>query len=75
MIVVIPKRYRIFHRTPTASGDFTFSTPFSRARAIESVTAIVMLADSAAEIVEALKARARGIAPDDVTALVVRRAQ
>ncbi len=41
--------------------------------ALESVTSIVMLAESAEEIVDAMRARARGVAPDDVTVLVVRR--
>jgi len=42
-------------------------------QALESVTALVMLATSADEIVEAMRARARGIAPDDVTVVAVRR--
>jgi len=41
--------------------------------ALESVATITMLAHSAAEIVEAMRTRARGVAPDDVTVLVVRR--
>jgi len=41
--------------------------------ALESVTTLTLLADSAAEIVDAMRTRARGIAPDDVTVLVVRR--
>jgi anti-sigma regulatory factor (Ser/Thr protein kinase) len=42
-------------------------------QALDSVTTLVMLATSAEEIVDAIKARARGVAPDDVTVVVVRR--
>lgn len=42
-------------------------------QALDSVTTLVMLATSADEIVDAIKARARGVAPDDVTVIVVRR--
>lgn len=42
-------------------------------QALDSVTTLVMLATSAEEVVDAIKARARGVAPDDVTVVVVRR--
>ncbi len=43
-------------------------------QAFESLASLVLLATSAQEVVDAMKLRARGVAPDDVTVLVVRRA-
>ena len=40
---------------------------------LDSVAALAMLAGSAEEIVQAMRSRARGVAPDDVTVMVVRR--
>jgi len=40
---------------------------------LDNVAALAMLAGSAEEIVQAMRARARGVAPDDVTVMVVRR--
>ena len=42
-------------------------------QSLDNVAALAMLAGSAEEIVQAMRARARGVAPDDVTVMVVRR--
>lgn len=41
--------------------------------ALDNVAALAMLAGSAEEIVQAMRTRARGVAPDDVTVMVIRR--
>ncbi len=40
---------------------------------LDNVAALAMLAGSAEEIVQAMRTRARGVAPDDVTVMVIRR--